>query len=326
MNKGEQVSTISRPPIQWRRISFFLKTEFVLGVVMLAKSVLMVSPDAFEWSQETAQDNGFMHRKQALKSDILASHQAWVALLRSKGIDVVLFPGQEQQPDGCFPNNWFATRPGLVSLFPMRHPSRRRERRHDILEVLKARYTSVVSLVSHEQDGRFLEGTGSCVVDWSSGTVFVAESQRSDVQIAQEWAEHLSRHEGRQLRVVSFQTTAGQRKAPIYHTNVVMSIGALYVVVCSAAANDAAALLHEVRLLGKPLVLDISIEQMESFCGNIIQIDRFLCMSSRAYKSFTPKEISDLESVGKVEILHLPLDEIETIGGGGVRCCIAELF
>ncbi len=263
---------------------------------------------------------------------IKSSHATWVALLRSHGVTVDVFSHGPDAPDATFPNNWFSTHRtpdgrGLLTLFPMKHASRRRERRPDVIAHLQRGYADgLLDLTHWEAQDKFFEGTGSAVVDWLSGTVFVSLSQRSHADVVAEWVAWLSKQYGRAFRAVLFRSHhAG---AEVYHTNVVMSVGTRHAVCCFDVMDDTAAV--RAALAHKDVLVDITAAQLEAFCGNIIELctrdgQRLLIMSSRAHAAFGADALQRLEGVG-LRIVHSDLALLEHYGGGGIRCCIAELF
>ena len=294
--------------------------------------ILMVSPTGFNANEEAQLDNAFMDKeeKNSPLQAILSSHATFVELLRNKGITVQVFDGMATTPDACFPNNWFVSIPGLLSLFPMKVVNRRIERRSDIIDWLCERHTGLpIDLTHYEAKNQFLEGTGSFVVDWAHGVVFAALSQRTSRQVLDDWVAQVSARLGRPpMKVVSF--SGMHRACVVYHTNVLAAIGTNWAVFCLEVIvdQDRARVEQELALLGKT-VIEITPSQMDSLCGNIIELDngqtKYVVMSTRAFKAFREDQKQAFVDAG-VEILHSPLDDLERIGGGGIRCCIAEIF
>ncbi len=286
--------------------------------------VLMVSPDHFDSNSQARIDNVFMATPDKVALDsaaVSASHAAWVALLRDRGVHVSLFSDRAETPDAVFCNNWFLLH-GVLVLFPMKTPNRRLERRADIVASFGAQ--QVVDLSGWEQQGEFLEDTGSLVVDWTCGVAYMSLSQRSSRRVAEDFVQRFAAVSGRQLQLVVFETA--HNGAPIYHTNVVMSVGALFVVVClDVVTSGRAELEASLARSGKRIVV-ISRSQMDAFCGNVLQVANVVCMSDRAFAAFDAAQLEAIRGTGEVEVLHSNLAALETIGGGGIRCCIAELF
>jgi hypothetical protein len=259
------------------------------------------------------------------------------AALRKADVDVQMFSGEREHraPDAVFPNNWFSTHIGANGcpcfvLYPMKPPSRRNERRHEIICWLRQRYSDTkedARLLSWENasPARFLEGTGSLVLDRANKIAYVSLSQRADLVLAQLWSRRM------QYRLVTFQASDAAGR-PIYHTNVVLSVGSRLAVFCAEAVSDEAERKAVVASLGahRQLLL-ISLEQLGHFCGNVLELSNrsrtqlYLAMSSRARGAFTAPQL-DLIARHGYEILHSDLDVIERIGGGSARCMLAELY
>ena len=80
-----------------------------------------------------------------MEFDILAGR------LRDAGVEVIIIEDKEDlnTPDAVFPNNWVSFHDdGTVVLYPMLAPSRRPERRRDIIDKLQARGFSVSRVVA----------------------------------------------------------------------------------------------------------------------------------------------------------------------------------
>ncbi len=254
------------------------------------------------------------------------------------GVRVHLFAHDHAHgtPDAVFPNNWFSTHAsgeaagGVASdtlvLYPMKCPNRRAERRSDVIDVLRTRnYSRVLDLTAEENLGKFFEGTGVLVLDRVNGVVFCALSERADAGLAQRWADEMGYKE-----VVTFHSTDGAGH-PVYHTNVMMAIGTDVAVVCAESVDDPAERKHLLERLGRShAVVQISREQTAQLCGNVLELEDgrglpVLAMSSRAHAAFTPEQRRELRK-HVAALHHAPIDTLEHVGGGGVRCAIAELF
>jgi hypothetical protein len=290
----------------------------------------MIEPIGFRSNPETLADNVFQRPPgdESPQAVEIAAREEFARLreaLESRGVEVEwrAARGNREAPDAVFPNNWFSTHAaGNLVLYPMRSPTRRLERREEIIEDLRARYPNVIDLTEHEADGRFLEGTGSLVIDERAGIVYASESPRTERRLVEVWAEQLS------FEPVIFRATdaAGH---PIYHTNVVMSVGTAWAVVCSQAIDslDRPELLATLAESGHETI-DISLEQMEAFCGNVLELEndrgeKLIVMSDRAFYAFTDEQRAALEA--HAELVHADLTTIETHGGGSARCMLAEL-
>lgn len=258
---------------------------------------------------------------------------AFVVALRAKGIEVIVIKDtlEPDTPDSIFPNNWISFHAnGTVAVYPMFAENRRKERREDILENLEERgfvIEQVIDYTSAEQEGLFLEGTGSILMDREHQKVYCALSARADEELLIEFCEDFDC-----LPVIftANQSVDGER-LPIYHTNVMMCLGEQYAVICLDAIDDRKERKNVVQHLkqdGKE-VIAITEEQMHHFAGNMLQVSgkddqRYLVMSSAAYNSLRPDQLSQLQKYNP--IIHSSLDTIETCGGGSARCMMAEVF
>eukprot|EP00803_Ostreobium_quekettii_P000695 evm.model.scf_906EXC.1 EVM.evm.TU.scf_906EXC.1 scf_906EXC:3950-9498(-) len=312
--------------------------------------ILMVAPTAFGFNQQAAEDNTFMAQDggQALLNGdnvnvvtetILKEFSGLYNVLTERaGMKVTLFDHSEVHgtPDAVFPNNWFSTHgrqeaPGsLVDrslvLYPMKCPNRRLERRPEMLEYIRTLgYVVELDMTAHEKEGRYLEGTGALVLDRVNGIAYVAASERADISVAEEWAQRCGYNE-----VVSFHSV-DERGMTVYHTNVMMALGTDVALVCADSVEDGKEREH---LLGKlkqhHKVIEISRRQMGALCGNVLELQDgrglpVMAASTAAWRAFTPDQKKDIGQC-VAGVYHAPIDLIEKIGGGGVRCTIAELF
>jgi hypothetical protein len=297
-------------------------------------TVFVVRPARFSFNAETAASNHFQHHLQGLDAATIQA-QAFrefdelVATLRAKEVRVLVFEDTPAptKPDAVFPNNWLTLHPdGRVLLYPMCAPNRRLERRPDILAALGQQFTvtEVVDLSHHEQENRFLEGTGSILFDHEHRVAYAALSPRTDATLFREVATQLG------YRPVAFRAYDAQGYA-IYHTNVMLCIGSGFAVVCLESITDAAeraAVVGSFIVSGHEIVA-ISLEQVARFAGNLLALQTsagttLLAMSQSAFDALTEPQRQTLEKY--VELLPLPIPTIETIGGGSVRCMLAEVF
>ncbi|WP_135442204.1 arginine deiminase-related protein [Vibrio tasmaniensis] len=303
--------------------------------VQNANCVVMVPPKEFKFNEETARDNEFQHRvdltEAEVKLETMAEFKAMVVSLRKEGVQVVEFDYPElgvETPDAVFPNNWFSTcSDGSLFTFPMACENRQNEvKPNALIEALEASGRIVnhsESMESYVAQGSYLESTGVMVIDHINKTIYAALSQRCDREVLEDYAKRIG-----YSRVVSFQTAlpSGQ---PIYHTNVMMAIGDNFCVICDEVIPE-----FERRFVVKSLakdkqVISISIDQMNRFCGNILQLetvngDKVIAMSQSAYGAFSPAQLAQLSTHGK--LLPFNVKTIEDIGGGSVRCMLGEVF
>lgn len=297
-----------------------------------ASAILMLRPANFGFNPQTALDNAFQQPDQAQVADLqplaLSEFDHFVHRLQHAGVEVCVLPDTPQpiKPDAIFPNNWFSVHEdGTLVLYPMKAPNRRLERRADIAEQV-GRYTPVervIDLTAHEQEGRFLEGTGSMIFDHLHGYCYACLSPRTDQALLEELCARI----GYKPVVFEAWDAAGD---PIYHTNVMLSIGTHTAVICTEALAVPEEREHVLQLLrnsGRTLV-EVTLEQMQSFCCNVLEVRaadgrHLLTMSERAFKAFTPAQRDQLGV--HAELLHVPLYTIEEAGGGGSRCMMAEI-
>ena len=295
--------------------------------------MFLVRPARFSFNAETAASNYFQQNlagltTEAVQARAFAEFDAAVATLRAKGVHVLVFEDTPAppKPDAVFPNNWLTLHPdGRVLLYPMCAPNRRAERRPDILEKLGQEFTisEVIDLSHHEQEGRFLEGTGSILFDHVHRVAYACLSPRTDAGLLVEVAARLG------YRPVAFHAHDQQGQA-IYHTNVMMCIGARFAVVCLASITDPqqrAAVAASLRDTGHELV-DITLKQVANFAGNMLTLRaadaELLVLSQQAFDALTSAQKQNLGRYG--ELVPLAIPTIETIGGGSARCMLAEVF
>jgi hypothetical protein len=252
------------------------------------------------------------------------------AALTKAGVAVHTFDDtiEPHTPDSIFPNNWVSFHAdGSVVLYPMLAENRRLERRLDLLEMLSARHgfhaTRVIDLTRHEQAGRYLEGTGSLVLDRIHRIAYACVSPRTDLDVLGDFAQQLD------YDIVAFEAhDAGG--AAIYHTNVLMSVGERFAAVCADAIreDERAAVLDQLRGTGRAVV-ELSLEQMAAFAGNMLELGSSLtgavvAMSERARDALTTAQRETLQS-SSGPIVAAPIPTIEKLGGGSVRCMLAEV-
>jgi hypothetical protein len=299
-------------------------------------TVLMIRPAAFGYNEDTAATNQFQTRPEdttaeTLQEKALAEFDALVEAIHNSGVEVIVIedPPEPASPDALFPNNWISFHAdGTVVLYPMCAPSRRLERRVDLIPILQDRHgfraSRVVDLSHHEEEGRFLEGTGSIVFDHPNHCAYANLSARTHPELVAELAELLG------YEAVVFHAADGEGNE-VYHTNVVMSIGTDFAVVAAEAISDSrerAALMARLEESGRRLIR-IDLDQMGRFAGNVLEVKNrdgrsVLVMSTSARAAFEPDQLSILGI--SAAIVDSPLPTIETVGGGSARCMLAEVF
>ncbi|AUD06521.1 citrulline utilization hydrolase CtlX [Spirosoma pollinicola] len=296
--------------------------------------ILMIRPVNFGFNTETADSNAFQDIKLAEQTKDTVQQEAqrefdeMARQLQTLGVDVMVYEDtvEPYTPDSIFPNNWVSFHAsGTVVLYPMQAENRRLERRQDIIDDLAKKYhvAKVVDLTRFEQEGKFLEGTGSLVLDRMNHVAFACMSPRTHPDVLAEFSQQTN------YRVVSFHAADAAGKA-IYHTNVLMCIADTFAVICLSAISDPDERLmvrQELEKLNKRII-DISLEQMASFAGNMLMVQtqkgqKLLIMSTQAHESLTDKQIDLLDDY--TTIFHFDLSMIEGNGGGSARCMIAEV-
>jgi hypothetical protein len=307
------------------------------GKTQCASAVLMVRPTAFGHNAQTASTNRFQEPGDTGPVAEAAVHEfdAFAAALASEGVTVCVAQDSDQprKPDAVFPNNWVSFHAdGTVVLYPMQAPNRRAERRPEIIDAV-VRDTGftvrrTLDFTHHEKAGRFLEGTGSLVLDRAERVAYACHSPRTDRQVAAEWAAEL----GYRLEMFSASDESG---TPIYHTNVLMSVGSLFAVVAleTIAPADRARISDSLRATRREVVA-IDHAEMRAFAGNLLEVGSWdehlgdlhvLVMSRRARRALAAHKFARLSAAVDV-VLAVPIDVIERHGGGSVRCMLAEVF
>lgn len=291
-------------------------------------SVVMVRPHRFAVNPETGADNAFQatpaEQDDALAAAALSEFDAAVDALTTAGVTVHAFEdfGEKDTPDSVFPNNWFSTHHGgRVAIYPMFAVNRRRERRSDVIELLKERYRvqEVIDYSGLEYDNLFLEGTGAMVFDHAERVAYVAASHRADPVILERFCTAF----GYEPMVFPTADAAGR---PIYHTNVLMSVATDYALICLDAIADARRRDEVAQRLTESgrTVLAISFDQVNQFVGNAIELtgtnERLLVLSARAEAALTPAQREVIAASSQLLPLSIPTIEL---AGGSARCMIA---
>ena len=301
-----------------------------------AHAVIVVKPACFGFNPDTAADNHFQNLLEGCTSTEVRE-KAWkefdsfVRALREAGVDVYEEEDSVMKsPDAVFPNNWITFHDTLmIAIYPMKAANRRNERQASVIkrwsEKLKAQ---VVDYTHYEKEGKYLEGTGSMVLDRENGLAYACLSERTNSEVLRTFCKDFG------YRPIEFHATqlVHGKKAPIYHTNVVMAVGNTLAMVCLESIEDGAERRQVVEALegtGKE-ILPISIQQMNNYVGNVLELESrdgepLLVMSSRAYGALNRDQLDTIHH-HRLRIVHCPLDIIETVGGGGARCMLAEVF
>ncbi|WNJ91816.1 citrulline utilization hydrolase CtlX [Bosea sp. 685] len=298
--------------------------------VQAPRSVVMIRPHHFSPNPATAEDNAFQaNDAQRTAVAIAAAAHGEVSKaaerLEAAGVRVHLFEDEgTATPDSVFPNNWFSTHSGgHVALYPMFSPSRRQERRQDVVEMLKRRYRvqDVIDYSGLEQDGVYLEGTGAMVLDHIERVAYAARSNRTNEVALERFCTHFN------FEPVMFDAVDAQGRA-IYHTNVLMCIGTDFCLIGLSTIRDAARRQEIAGRLAETgrAVIDLDHEQIGGFAGNAIELQgrdgRVVALSSRALATLRQDQLATLER--SVALLPLDVPTIE-LAGGSVRCMLAGI-
>lgn len=304
--------------------------------------VLMVRPVRFAYNEETATNNAFQKKDdtqggaQTIEQQAVREFDAYVAMLREQGVEVQVLQDTEEPftPDSIFPNNCFSTHidvlPGTsvrqrtLVIYPMYARNRRDERGKLLKALMKERFDKIVDLSILEQEDKFLEGTGSLILDREHHIAYACVSPRTNPVALKIWADEMN------YRYVLFDGTDDNRQ-PIYHTNVMMHVGSRYAIVCLEAIADQSqrqTVIDSLHTTGKEIV-NISFDQMRQFAGNMLELrnsegKKILVMSATAKHSLTSEQLSTLEQ--DALIVAPDIHTIETAGGGSARCMIAEKY
>lgn len=301
-------------------------------------TILMIRPFNFRMNEQTAVNNYYQKRiENIFPASVNAKAQkefdTYVEKLRNFGINVIVVSDTNEfdTPDALFPNNWISFhKEGTVALYPMFAENRRLERREDVLVQLEEKgflIDNVVDYTSAEEEGFFLEGTGSMVLDRVNNKAYCALSPRADEELFIEFCEDF------EYTPVIFNAnqTVNNKRERIYHTNVMMCVAETFVVICLSSVDDKTErknLLKHFKEDGKK-VIDITEEQVNNFAGNMLQVrgkedERFLIMSDAALNSLTQSQKAQITN--HCRIISSSLETIEICGGGSARCMMAEVF
>lgn len=293
--------------------------------------VLMIRPVRFGYNAETAVNNSFQQLRSTedIHQKALIEFNNLTELLRQHDVEVLALEDIEDPhtPDSIFPNNWISFHEdGTICLYPMFAANRRMERRPAIVQELKDSFaiSKTIDLTPYETAGKFLEGTGSMVLDRDNRIAYACISERTNAEVLDTFCREMNH------KAIIFHA-ADDKGRPVYHTNVMMCVADEYVVICFDSISDE----NEKQILKRSFadtgkqVIGISMEQMNSFAGNMLQVcnkkgEKLLLMSSKAYASLNINQLNLLGCFNK--LIHCNLDTIETNGGGSARCMLAEIF
>lgn len=306
-------------------------------MIRAASHVLMIEPVRFRFNPETAASNPFQRQVPpnpdeavALAEAASAQHRVFRDLLVGNGVCVTVCRSLPTTPDAPFCNNWFSTHPphdghpATLVLYPLLSAARQRERRADIVTLLRGRYPRALDYSPREAEACYLESTGSLCLDHANGVAYAALSPRTDRHLAEEWARELG------YRLVAFTATdpTGQ---PYYHTNVLMFLGHGIAGIVLEAIDDPGErrTVEQSLTAGGWSLLPLTQAQAAAYCGNCLALvndagEALLAMSTTAHQAFTPAQREQLQDTAR--LVHSELSAFEQLAGGSARCLLAELF
>jgi len=299
----------------------------------LASTILMIRPAAFGFNAETAVNNFFQKTNifpsTAIHQAALKEFDSMTSLLIEKEIEVIIIDDTPEppKPSAVFPNNWLSTSPdGRIFIYPLYAANRRKEKREDILQILAEKFmvTGLQDWTELEVEGRFLEGTGSMVIDHDNKLIYAAISERTNPAALEKFATTNG------FSAVVFLAT-DMSGNPVYHTNVVMMLGEKFAILCEEAIEEEWELIAVKQLLQSTEheIIPITKKQMHSFAGNMLELKNdsdkhYLVLSQTAFDSLTNEQREILNNY--TELLPVSIPTIEYTEGGSVRCMIAEIF
>lgn len=299
--------------------------------------LLMIRPSCFYTNEQTATNNYFQQQTQenqgATTSKAQQEFDGFVSELRSHGVVVYVWQDaiEPNTPDALFPNNWISFHnPKIIVTYPMYAVNRQMEVSKAPIEFLESEgflFSNQIDFTSFISSNLYLEGTGSMVLDRVNQIAYCARSERTNPILIDMFCQKMGY---RAVVFSSFQSVNGQRQ-PIYHTNVMMSVGLDFAVVCLDSIDETQernTLIHSLETTGKT-IMELTEEQIHQFAGNVLELqsnkgNRLLAMSTSAFDALTDSQKAALSS--KLKMVHSPLPTIERLGGGSARCMMAELF
>ncbi len=291
--------------------------------------ILMIRPVAFTFNAQTAASNSFQKQDEAnseTQNLALIEFDSLVNKLKYVGVNVTVINDtiEPHKPDSIFPNNWISFHQnGEIAVYPMQAPNRRLERRFDILDQLGDTFelNEIQDFTASENENKFLEGTGSMVLDRENKICYACLSPRTDFILLEKFCTIFN------YQLIHFIAKDIFGNA-IYHTNVVMSVTSDFIIICKECIPSKVELTQILASTNKQII-EISLAQLNQFAGNVLEVlgtdnKKYLVMSEQAFKAFSPVQIQSIENF--CTIIYSPLYTIETNGGGSARCMMAEVF
>ena len=304
----------------------------------ITNTILMIEPVAFRYNEQSAVNNYYQKildglTPQIVQEKALLEFNQFVEKLKNIGVNVIVIKDtiEPDTPDSIFPNNWVSFHEnGYVGLYPMCAENRRAERRDDILETLVDDFNlhieKIVDFTQFEELDKYLEGTGSLILDRENKICYAAISQRTDEQAVFQFCDEFG------YKAVCFEAnqTVNNQRLPIYHTNVMMCVADKFVIICLDTIDDEQERTNVIQSIQNSAkeIIEISEDQKHRFAGNMLQVmgddKAYLVMSDSAFESLNDNQIKAIEKY--CPIVHSSLDIIESCGGGSARCMMAEVF
>ena len=298
-----------------------------------ATTILMIRPASFGYNAETAASNVFQGNvplsEQEVQREALKEFDAFVEVLRSHKINVLVIEDTPlpPKPDAVFPNNWFCTLGnGTVAAFPMFAANRRIEVRSDLIQTLKDNFivTNTEDWTTYDADKLYLEGTGSMIIDHENKIIYACLSPRTDAGLLQQFCDA---HGYRSVTFVSKDDNG----TDVYHTNVIMHVGKGYAVICLSCIHnndERNKVVQSITETGHEII-DITMQQVHCYAGNMLQVESedgklYTILSQQAFDSLSDVQKQQLALY--TNLLPINISTIETVGGGSVRCMMAEIF
>ncbi len=299
--------------------------------------LLMIRPSCFYTNEQTAINNYFQHQTQENQVTTTVKAQQefddFVSELRFHGVVVHVWQDliEPNTPDALFPNNWISFhKPKTIVTYPMYAVNRQMEVSKAPIEFLESKgflFSNQIDFTSFISSNLFLEGTGSMVLDRVNQIAYCARSDRTNPILIDKFCQKMGY---RAVVFSSFQSVKRKRQL-IYHTNVMMSIGLDFAMVCLDSIDETKernALIHSLETTGKSII-ELTEKQIHRFAGNVLELqsnngDRLLAMSTSAFDALTDSQKAAFSL--KLSMVHSPLTTIEKLGGGSARCMMAELF
>lgn len=294
-------------------------------------TLLMIRPVSFGFNPQTAGSNAFQKadaEQQQVQDNALKEFDNFVKILKANGVNVIVIDdtAEPHTPDSIFPNNWVSFHStGDILLYPMQAENRRLERREDIITQLEDQFAvrHVIDLSHYEQQDKFLEGTGSMVLDRENQLAYACLSPRTDKDVLDDFCKQTG------YSPVLFHAF-DQNGQAIYHTNVLMCMAERFVVICldTITAPKEREMVVASFYSTQKNIFDISFEQMNQFAGNMLEVfnaegESLLVMSGSAYRSLSPQQVHTLQQFSRLVYADIPT--IERNGGGSARCMMAEV-